>query len=356
MAFTATGYDGTVDELGFAQLMLLAGNRHTVPTRASFAATQVGGSRAISLTAGQAYAPGVRVSSDAAVRVDLPAPAAGQWHLIVLRRAWSTNAVTVEALTSNALITTTATPTAIPATSMVDLNSSPGATDDQPLYWAWVNNATVAVALVDLREVAGAHPRKGTAAARDAWYGTINASSAIGQFHLHGSQWYNTTLGATETFYGAFNSTNVTGVSSPGWYTPGTRVQRMTYTTDYADSILRNPDWNMAQRDATLTTDTSMFVGSSDKRGIVIQVPGLYALTFSVDFTSGAVQNSRNFLQIGEQPDPFFVRSSWSNQEDQGSIVATMRLRAGQQVNTSFYKQTGNVQAVATALSLVRLD
>jgi hypothetical protein len=46
MAFTATGYDGTVDELGFAQLMLLAGNRHTVPTRASFAATQVGGSRA----------------------------------------------------------------------------------------------------------------------------------------------------------------------------------------------------------------------------------------------------------------------------------------------------------------------
>ena len=148
MAITGSGFDGTMNEAQFAKLMHLAGARYAVGSTADFAATQVSGVRSISISAGDAYAPGVLVTSTAAEVMAFSAPTAGQSHLIVLRRTWSTNVCELVAIPG--ATTSTTTPTA-PPTSYPTINSTPGVIDDQPLYWAWVNATTTAVTLFDVR-------------------------------------------------------------------------------------------------------------------------------------------------------------------------------------------------------------
>ncbi|WP_104127999.1 hypothetical protein [Cryobacterium sp. Y57] len=150
MAITGSGFDGTMNEAQFAKLMNLAGVRSAVSSTADFAATQVTGIRSVSISAGDAYVPGVVATSTAAEVVAFSAPAAGQWHLIVLRRTWATNVCELVAVTGGATSSTTPSkpPTTYPA-----INSTPGVIDDQPLWWAWVNVTNTNVALYDLREM-----------------------------------------------------------------------------------------------------------------------------------------------------------------------------------------------------------
>ncbi|WP_104128241.1 hypothetical protein [Cryobacterium sp. Y57] len=134
MAITGSGFDGTMNEAQFAKLMQLAAVRYAVGSTADFAATQVSGVRSVSISAGDAYAPGVLTTSTAAEVIAFSAPAAGQWHLIVLRRTWATNVCELVAITG--ATTTSATPTA-PPTAYPTINTTPGVVDDQPLWWAW---------------------------------------------------------------------------------------------------------------------------------------------------------------------------------------------------------------------------
>jgi hypothetical protein len=253
MALTGIGYDGTVDELGFAQLMGLAGHRHMVRDRASFAATQVTGQRQISLAPGQAYAPGVRVTNDAAIVVTFASPAAnaGQWHLVVLRRNWDSNTQTIETLTDATYTTTATSPLAPPSTYPSAMNTNPGTRDDQPLYWAWVNASNVTVLLVDLREVPG--PARGTTAQRNAFYGTINTSNTPGRYQLQGREWYNTEFAVAERYIGDWDATvnpngmrggnNQFGVPTnaltvAGWWGSGTNgTPQAVEASNYGDSL-----------------------------------------------------------------------------------------------------------------------
>ena len=148
MAITGSGFDGTMNEAAFAKLMQLAGARYVVGGMADFAATQVSGVRSISISAGNAYAPGVLVTSTAAEVMAFSAPTAGQWHLIVLRRTWSTNVCELVAVAG--ITTANTTPTA-PPTLYPTINSTPGVIDDQPLWWAWVNVSTTEVTRFDVR-------------------------------------------------------------------------------------------------------------------------------------------------------------------------------------------------------------
>lgn len=229
MALSSIGYDGTVDELGFAQLMGMAGARHTVAARSSFAATQVNGLRAVSISAGQAYAPGVRTVSDSAVQVNLPAPAAGQFHLIVLRRNWETNTQSIEALTNSTYATTATVPLVVPTSYPIEMQTSPGSRDDQPLYWAWVSNANVTVALVDLRNLPLGVPTRGTTAQRDAYYGGVG--SAMQGNALDGKTWENTELNRSERYFGT------TSTIAPGWYPVGGMMPQVRTTKSSGATI-----------------------------------------------------------------------------------------------------------------------
>jgi hypothetical protein len=213
MPLTSIGYDGTVDELGFAQMMMLAGNRYSVTDRAAFAATQVTGARAITLAPGLAYGPGVRTTNDAALRVDFPSPSSGAWHLVALRRDWETNTQTIVTLTDSTYNTINAEQAEAPTTWPTAMKRSPGSVDDQPLYWAWVNSSTVAVALVDLRRLPTAVPRVGTDAERSAYY---YQPVTVAQMNaLDGSTWENTQWHRHERYFGPRNTLY------PGWYPVG---------------------------------------------------------------------------------------------------------------------------------------
>ncbi|TFD47565.1 hypothetical protein E3T46_17365 [Cryobacterium sp. Hh11] len=150
MAITGYGFDGTLDEAKLAKMMALAGVRYAVGSAADYMATQVAGVRSISISAGDAYAPFVMATAPTAEVVAFSAPTAGQWHLSVLRRTWAGTGGTCELVAVAGATTTSTTPTA-PPTAYPTINSTPGVVDDQPLWWAWVNATTTAVALFDAR-------------------------------------------------------------------------------------------------------------------------------------------------------------------------------------------------------------
>lgn len=144
MAITGSGFDGTMTEYALARLLLLAGKRYGVGTSGDFAAVQVSGSRAITVAPGEAYAPGVIVTSTATETLSFSLPTAGAWNLVALRRTFATNVC--ELVVIAGATTTSTAPTARPST-LPTINSNPGVIDDQPLWWAWVNATTTAVTL-----------------------------------------------------------------------------------------------------------------------------------------------------------------------------------------------------------------
>ena len=152
MTITGYGFDGTLNEFQFAKLMNLAGLRYAVGSTGDFAAFQVSGVRSVSISEGDAYAPGVLATATTSQDILFAAPTAGQWHLIVLRRTWAGTSGVCE-LVAVAGATTSSTLPTVPPTSYPTINSTPGVVDDQPLYWAWVNVTNTTVTLFDLRRL-----------------------------------------------------------------------------------------------------------------------------------------------------------------------------------------------------------
>jgi hypothetical protein len=272
MALSSIGYDGTVDELGFAQLMMLAGSRYTVRDRAAFNATQIVGSRAINLTPGMVYGTGVRTTSDATVRVDFPSPAAnaGAWHMVALRRNWETNSQSVVTLTDATFNTGATTPATFPTGTPSGYLNNPGTSDDVPLYWVWVNSANVTVLLIDLRVVAGA--KRGTAAERDAFYGTINTATVAGRTYLQNERWHNSFTGHTEVYMAEYaagtnpaGARNVTGLLTngtqavTGWFAVGGGRELITFT-NFVSSLDVQPAGSGLVDTMTVVLDFPMYL------------------------------------------------------------------------------------------------
>lgn len=141
MAITNFGYDGPIDEVGWA-FMHLFGGKNLCNGDSMKVSVQAGADRTVVVQPGEAYSRGVLVRNDAAVPVQSPAVASGsRWDTVVLRRDFQTN-------TSSYLVVTGGSS----RTLAPGLNDNIGLLCDQPLalvqYTAGQQTAT---GLYDLR-------------------------------------------------------------------------------------------------------------------------------------------------------------------------------------------------------------
>jgi hypothetical protein len=149
MTLVNHGFNGSMDEASFAQLMGIEG-AEGVDGSAAWAVTQ-GAGRQVSVAASSGWAAAAGVSSKddtGAITASLSTPAAGQWYLITRRIDWSAHTCTVVAI---AHTTTSTTIPTLPPTTYPTYNLTPGSLYDQPLAWAWVRNTDTTMALFDLR-------------------------------------------------------------------------------------------------------------------------------------------------------------------------------------------------------------
>lgn len=142
MAITSVGYEGTVSEAQWADLLALAGGRaYGVEWVDHWRVTAGTGDRQVRIAAGKGYGYGVVDSSDAQVTLTLDAVGSGsRWDMIVARRDWGANATTFAKINGS-------TAKALPART-----HTPGAVDEQPIALVRVQSGQSQVQeIVDLR-------------------------------------------------------------------------------------------------------------------------------------------------------------------------------------------------------------
>jgi hypothetical protein len=160
MAITSVGYDGTVSESDWAQMIPLVGNAEygvmeTTDWKVTVHTTL---DRGVKVGVGTGWGMGVMDTSTTVVSLQGAAVSSGsRWDLVVARRDWSG---TAQGGGETTFVLITGTPTkAIP-----NRNTDPGNIDDQPIalvqFTAGSNTATT---IVDLR----CYARNGGMAARD---------------------------------------------------------------------------------------------------------------------------------------------------------------------------------------------
>lgn len=145
MGFITAGYDGTVDEVQFANLL----KRYSVVGPEDFKATTQAGDRIVAISDGTALGPGTIDVATAIPNIQFAAAAAGttRWDLVVLRRDWQPPG----GLSSITIIQGgSAKDLPGQGTASTAWNRRPGIMDDQPLYLQEVNG-TLLGARVDLR-------------------------------------------------------------------------------------------------------------------------------------------------------------------------------------------------------------
>lgn len=258
MAMANAGFDGTVTEADYAY-MWAVGGQEGVESAAAWKVTQ-GTGRQVSCAAqsGRAFARGVVSKDSAANLVSLTTPTNGGWFLIVRHLDWTANTVTVVALTG--LQTTTLAPTVPPVdySGVTGMATTPGATYDQPLAWAWVRSSDTTMVLFDLRRVPGSAadltelatlggPEGDTKAVREGgalferaggvWlqstpsrFATVSArdtayAKASGAYKVQGAHAITALDSGFEwVYYDAYNSSSnpsgaqIAGVPTAGWY------------------------------------------------------------------------------------------------------------------------------------------
>lgn len=144
MAETSEGWDGTINEAGMARILAAAADPRIDN---GFTIGVVPGERRVILSPGESHYAFIRYVDTDPRMFDLPAPAAGRWHLLVQRRDWANNAVTTLVLPH----TTTGTNSTLisPPTSYPDsFASNPGVVADVALYWLWVRSTDTTVITV----------------------------------------------------------------------------------------------------------------------------------------------------------------------------------------------------------------
>ena len=153
MAITSAGYYGSVDDARWAALW---NNCPIWFDSAAFIPTAVASARRVSLTAGIAFAAGIRDTSNSATLVDLNPPSSGgYWYLLVLRRTWviGTGGTTtvVPLLGGN---TDGSIPTTAPSTPPPGFQQTPATTYDAPITWVHVRAADTTLTIFDARLIA----------------------------------------------------------------------------------------------------------------------------------------------------------------------------------------------------------
>lgn len=149
MAIITAGYDGTVDEVQFANLL----HRYSVVGAEDFKATTQAGDRIVAISDGTALGPGaVDVATGIPnIQFAAAAPKTTRWDLVALRRDWQPpgGASSIVIIQGSSSKTFPAQGTATTA-----WNRRPGIVDDQPLYLQEVKG-TLLGTRIDLRVWAG---------------------------------------------------------------------------------------------------------------------------------------------------------------------------------------------------------
>lgn len=138
----SVGYDGSVNEAEWADLLAMAGGRqYGVADVGSWAATVGAQDREVRLSPGRGFGYGVRDKTTTEKSLLLPASPAGSiYHLIHVHRDWQANQSTFDAIAGTAV-------KQIPERAI-----TPAEADDQPLWLARVDAGKSQVQeLVDLR-------------------------------------------------------------------------------------------------------------------------------------------------------------------------------------------------------------
>ncbi|MFF2631952.1 hypothetical protein ACFVR6_03625 [Microbacterium sp. NPDC058021] len=143
MAITSVGYEGTIYEAQWAEMMPLVGGRqYGVAGPGDWRVTVGGADRQVRVAAGRGFGHGVLDNSSTETVLSLATVASGsRWDLVVARRNWGTNT------TSFAVVTGSAT-RALPGGRA----QTPGTLDEQPVALVRVQAGQSQVAeIVDLR-------------------------------------------------------------------------------------------------------------------------------------------------------------------------------------------------------------
>lgn len=155
MAISSIGYDGSVQEGGWAKLSKFLGREYAVDGQNSFTLEIVQGSdRTVRLAPGSAYGRGVLDESDAYENLQLNSLTTGtRWDTIVLRRNWQSP----DPGGSSSLVAlpgTQAKAVASAGAGLANLQTQPGVMDDQILYVVQVTaGQQLPTAVWDLRNL-----------------------------------------------------------------------------------------------------------------------------------------------------------------------------------------------------------
>jgi hypothetical protein len=214
MAITSAGYDGTVDEVQFAQMIPKVGTtEYGVSDRGEFRVTAVAGQdRTLNISDGTAWGMGVFDVSDSNITVQLDIVTSGsRWDLIVLHRDWQppggNTSIKVIKGGSKMVIPTRKT--------------SPGIEDDQPIALVRVQAGSTGIAeIVDLRVWA----RNGGALARhDLVRSYFNAAGTV--LEIFGRIWI-----STLSQNGTQQWVELSEIDNTGWMNTGIS---MAYSTAF---------------------------------------------------------------------------------------------------------------------------
>lgn len=260
MAQSSVGFNGTVNEIQWAKLAPFIGQDDVGDAAAVAGVTQVPGFRRVLVPAGVVTGWGVQTTLSAAESpaADMPAPAAGQWHLLVLRRVWATKATSL--LTIPHTTTTNVAQTAPPTTYPAAMLANPGVQDDVPYAWLWVNVTTTNVAIWPILKptntarilaLEGNAQPAGTTAQRDAYWNTpagIPADATAGRaLQDKGASWRNASTGFTEEYFALYNvTTNPLGAVTAGWWPISLRPA-------VSSQIISSGNWTIASAFATVS-------------------------------------------------------------------------------------------------------
>lgn len=137
MAMTIAGFQGTVSETQWAQIMTAVAQKYTLvsgdPVRSS--------GRTLLIDPRTSVGAGVMVATDTVTSVTVPAPTTGQWHLLVLRRTWGVSRSAQYMLIPGAT-GPNAAQAAPPSTLPAGRNKSVGVVDDEPVAWVYARSGT----------------------------------------------------------------------------------------------------------------------------------------------------------------------------------------------------------------------
>lgn len=182
MAFTSIGYDGSVNEKQWAELVPSAGSStYGVKEADDLKVTAVPGSPlTVSVASGSGWGHGVLDTEAANTTIACEALSSGtRWDLIAIRRNWQPLAGGPTAVVAISGTATKELPGA-PNRKIV-----PGVEDDQPLALVqWSSTQTQPVEIIDLRCWAG----NGGLVAKDDLVRTFMLSSGT-RIHINGFEW-----------------------------------------------------------------------------------------------------------------------------------------------------------------------